>query len=565
MLRHRLLSCVRQSLGLICMGLAAVPALAGVPAPDIVPTCPAPQVLSPLQVVGGVTSTNRTQVAWSGREYAVAWAETGAVKLRRYFADGTPAAPAVTLYAGQIYAAAPVALVWNGTGYAAAWSGYATSSYQIFFQLFSALGTPQGSPLQISSVGSPSSSSALNVTLAWSGSGYAAVWDDGRTSGTTGQDIYATLLDSSGAIAGGGTLHDIAICKAEDDQFCPSVVWSSGAGCYQVAWEDYRSGSRFEIWVAQLRTTGSVVSPLGIVSGAGSSFFPVLASNGSGAGLVWYDSRDGNIEVYFTRLAINGAKIGGDVRLTSDANASYMPRVVWTGAEYGVVWYDGRTSTSEIWFQRVSAAGAAVGANLQVTTTGGAETPEIAFAGFGYLITANWPNATNFVQAWGCAADTTPPTCPMDLLAYNVSGTSATVGWIPSVEDATDVAYYEVYRNAALVARTSDALYTDTSLSLGTTYNFYVRPVNAAQLVNGGCSSSIYVKTNATLLLMLDKSQDDAALTWNDASMNHYNVFRGTDPRVMQQIGNTAELRYTDPDVLNDAVLYFYTVDEPGQ
>jgi hypothetical protein len=47
--------------------------------------------------------------------------------------------------------------------------------------------------------------------------------------------------------------------------------------------------------------------------------------------------------------------------------------------------------------------------------------------------------------------------------------------------------------------------------------------------------------------------------------MNNYNVFRGTSPQVMQQIGSTSGQSFSDPNVLMDNNLYFYTVDEPGQ
>jgi hypothetical protein len=202
--------------------------------------------------------------------------------------------------------------------------------------------------------------------------------------------------------------------------------------------------------------------------------------------------------------------------------------------------------------------------NVQLTFTDELLYAGASFARYGFLVTGCHYSFSNFVQSVGCATDTTPPSCPMNLVAYNVTGTSATVAWIPSVEDATDVAYNEVYRNSGRIARTSDNHYADSGLGLNTTYNYYVRPVNAAQLVNGSCANSIYVKTNASLTLMVNKNSPDAALTWSDISLGNYNVFRGTSPQVMGQIGSTGGCQFDDANVLLDNNLYFYTVDEPA-
>ncbi len=86
--------------------------------------------------------------------------------------------------------------------------------------------------------------------------------------------------------------------------------------------------------------------------------------------------------------------------------------------------------------------------------------------------------------------------------------------------------------------------------------------------MSGGCgtANSVYVKTNATLTLIVNKQDPNAVLSWTDAQpLNSYNVFRGTSPQVMQQIGATSGTSFSDPNVLKDSVLYFYTVDDPGQ
>jgi hypothetical protein len=530
-----------------------------------VPLCESPQDIAPLQAAGGSAIYDRSDVVWNGKDYAVAWVD-GAdnhLHFRRFFADGTPAAAGL-IPSTLTSLAYPPSLVWNGSGYGVAWMAWSGSYYQIYFARLDANGALiGGSEVKASFVGSNGTFHCYGPSLAWSGAGYCVAWHDNRNGS---MDIFATLLNSDGTIANSGASHDLVLCKASNDQDYPSVAWSKGAGLYKVVWEDYRSVSHYEIWGASLTPSGAVIQDgSALVSGTADSYHPALCDMGNGLGLAWCDSRDNNTEIYFARLTASGAKLGDDVRLTSDGANSFNPRVVWTGAEYGVFWQDNRSGNYDLWFQRVSAAGAVIGSNTQVTATSEMRYPGAAFARYGYLATGTISGGANFVQAWGCGADSTPPSCPTNLLAYNVTGTSATISWGPSGDAETDIAYYQVYRNNIPVAKTSDTLYADSGLALNTTYNYMVQPVNAAQLQNYTCGSSLYLKTNATLTLTVNKSQPDAVLSWTDASMNNYNVFRGTSPQVMQQIGSTSGQSFSDKNALMDNNLYFYTVDEPGQ
>ncbi len=536
-------------------------------APAYWPTCNAPQPIALLQTLAGSSGGTRSNPVWNGQDFGVAYVDSGSNRLKfaRVYADGTPASAPVTLTV-RTTQNFPPSLVWNGSGYGVAWieTSAASTNYQTYFARLNPDGSMIGSELKVSFAGALETASAYNPALAWSGFGYAVVWEDFRNAATTGRDIYGTLLDGAGAIANGGASHDLVLCSASNLQADPAVAWSAGIGAFIAVWDDYRSGTKSELYDARLYPSGSVSSFGSLVSGTSNSYSPSVADTGNGLGLVWHDYRDGNWEIYFARLNAAGFKVGSDLRLTSDPAYSFYPRIVWTGGEFGVVWTDYRSGYYETWFQRVSQAGAAAGGNLQVTFSGDTENPDLAFGRYGFLLTGSYPGGPVLLQAWGCAADSTPPTCPQNLVAYNITGTTASIGWIPSVEDATDLAYYEVYRNSALQGRTSNSYYNDSGLNLSTTYNYYVRPVNAAQLVNGSCTNSLYVRTNATLTLTMNKSNPNAVLKWTDAGFNNYNLFRGTRPQVMSRTGSTPALTAQDPNALNDSVSYFYSVDNPG-
>ncbi len=546
----------------------ALAAASGAPEmPEVFPTCPSPQPIAPPQSVAGSSTYYRSNPVWNGREFGVAYSGTdNRLHFVRVYADGTVAAPPLTLTSRGTYY--PPSLVWNGSGYGVAWmeTSAASVNYQIYFARLNPDGSMIGSELKVSVAGALETASAYSPALAWSGAGYAVVWTDYRNGATTGYDIYATLLDSAGAIAGGGALHDQVVSTATNNQYSPTLAWSAGAGLYVAIWQDLRSNTKYELYESYITPAGTVGGNTSAVSGASNSYAPAVADTGNGLGLVWYDYRDANYEIYFARLNANGSKVGADLRLTNDTANSYYPRIVWTGGEFGVVWYDYRSGI-ETWFQRVSQAGAAVGGNTQVTFSGDTEIPDLAFGSKGYLLTGIYNGGPGpvLLQAWGCAADSTPPSCPGNFLAYNITGTTASVSWSPSSDYESDLAYYQVYRNNTLVGKTSSEYFNDSGLPLSSTNNYMIQPVNAWQLQNTACTGSLYVKTNSSLTLTMNKATTrDAGLNWTDAGFNNYNLFRGNRPQVMSQIGATPNLSSTDPNALTSPISYFYSVDNPG-
>jgi hypothetical protein len=537
----------------------------GAHVPEYVPYCSAPQMTAPLQAAGGERIALDGPVVWNGRDYAMAWVDhaDNHVHFRRFFADGTPASAVMSPSSLWAVYNDFVGLVWNGSGYGLVWAALSPDlHYQVYLARLDVGGNLVGSELKASFVGVTETADCSTPALAWSGAGYLLAWRD-RRYGT--DDLFATLVNADGTIANGGASHDLLLCGAANDQMAPRLAWSSGANVYKAVWMDKRNGVQWNTWGATVSPAGAITPDAGaLVSTGSNSYVGSLADNGNGLGMVWSDDRDGNREIYFARLSASGAKLGSDLRLTNDGAASVAAYVVWTGAEYAVFWMDNRSGNNDTWFQRVSAAGLAVGTNTQVTVTSDMEYPLAAFARYGFLVGGNADSQANFVQAWGCASDVTPPTCPGGFVAYNITGTTATLGWLPSGDPETDVAYYLVYRDAVPIAKTSDTYYADSGLSVGTTYAYSVEPVNAAQLQNYSCQTVFYVKSNATLALMLNKTDTLAHLTWGDISLGTYNVFRGTSPQVMQQVGSTSACEFDDSDVLHDNVLYFYSVDEPG-
>jgi len=165
----------------------------------------------------------------------------------------------------------------------------------------------------------------------------------------------------------------------------PSLVFNQSG--YGVSWHDNRDGNR-EIYFARLGVDGTKIgSEQRITESAGLSQDPSLAYTGSEYGLSWMDAGDiASLEIYFARIGPGGAQIGSNQRITVDSPAnSLFPSLAFTGSEYGIAWIDERDTNKELYFARVSGEGVKIGADVRITEDP-AETwnPSLVFIGSEY-------------------------------------------------------------------------------------------------------------------------------------------------------------------------------------
>jgi hypothetical protein len=125
---------------------------------------------------------------------------------------------------------------------------------------------------------------------------------------------------------------------------------------YVSAWEDSRSGSD-EIYMSLLKSDGTIYGG-GLVEepGTGSANWPHMAWTGSAIAIVYYQFRSGKPQIFMTFLDQNGARLGGgaDAQISNTTEWSRYPDVIWTGAEFGVLWIDARDGQPELYFNRAT-------------------------------------------------------------------------------------------------------------------------------------------------------------------------------------------------------------------
>lgn len=266
------------------------------------------------------------------------------------------------------------ALVWTGLDYGVAWTDFRNGQGEIYFRKVSPSGQLLGTETRITN--DPASSRGARI--AWSGSEFGLVWKDERD----GQpQVYFSHLTSSGAKIGG----DVRITNGTGSSLEPQIIWY-GSG-YAVSYWAIR-GTAAGIYFMRLGAAGAPIGDeirANESVGPGGSERPELSWNGTQFGLVWYDQFPSNA-LYFARLDRFGSKIGSDTQVSGAVQNSVRPSLTWAGNEYGVCWDTSPAGQNhQLYFTRFDASGQQLGSNLQVTNSiGGASSAQLRWNGQEY-------------------------------------------------------------------------------------------------------------------------------------------------------------------------------------
>jgi hypothetical protein len=194
------------------------------------------------------------------------------------------------------------------------------------------------------------------------GSGGAIIawqsWND-----TTEWDIYAQRID-----ADGDTLwapNGVAVCVDTCQQGEPELV-TDGAGGAIIVWKDRRNGNENEIWGQRIDADGDVLwwsQGVAICTTANNYIAPIqIINDGSGGAIVaWGDEESGSdVDIRAQRIDGNGNIFWPENGLgvcTAPWTQAY-PEMVTDGDGGAIIaWMDGRSSTVDIYSQRVTALG----------------------------------------------------------------------------------------------------------------------------------------------------------------------------------------------------------------
>jgi hypothetical protein len=190
------------------------------------------------------------------------------------------------------------------------------------------------------------------------GSGIHVVWVDERDGNT---EIYYEKLDSDGNTL----IDDLRLTNDVADSTLPEIGVDL-SNDLQVVWIDGRDGNS-EVYYKKLDNDGNVlVDDIRLTDDEGVSWFPKIAVDGSGIHVVWIDDRDGNSEVYYTKLDLDGDVVVDDKRITNDVGDSSYPSVFVDG-DVHIAWLDTRDGNSEIYYKKLDNNGNDLTSDLRVS------------------------------------------------------------------------------------------------------------------------------------------------------------------------------------------------------
>ncbi|MBI1799671.1 MAG: T9SS type A sorting domain-containing protein [Candidatus Eisenbacteria bacterium] len=229
--------------------------------------------------------------------------------------------------------------------------------YDIYAQRVSAAGEPLWATSRLLVCGAPGDQDVPRIIS--DGAGGAVIsWYDGRNSSTA--DIYAQRVNAAGVRQ--WTVGGVALCTAPNDQFNETME-SDGAGGAIVAWEDDRSGTT-HIYAQRVNATGApqwTADGVALCTAANGQSGPTIASDDAGGAIVtWNDGRNADTDIYAQRVNAAGVPqwpVDG-VPLSTAAGNQDGPAIVSDGAGGSIVtWYDLRGADWDIYAQRVNATG----------------------------------------------------------------------------------------------------------------------------------------------------------------------------------------------------------------
>lgn len=190
------------------------------------------------------------------------------------------------------------------------------------------------------------------------------------------------------------------------------------------------------------------------------------------------------------------------------------------------------------------------------------------YSGYVYTITArdaanNGSNISSQLVA-STAQDITPPSVPDNIRETAQTITSVTLAWDASTDDV-GVAGYHVYRNGSLVGTIGGTTFTDTGLSVSSSYTYTVNAYDASS--NASSQSAPFsasssndttpptIPANVHTTSLLDTS---IALAWDtstdDVAVSGYKIYRDGS-----LVGTASGTTFTDTG-LSPVTHYDYTV-----
>jgi hypothetical protein len=349
--------------------------------------------------------------------------------------------------------------------------------------------------------------------------GAILTWSDQR-SGYYNTDIYAQRVNANGVAQ--WVTAGVPICTASGNQFVSTIV-SDGAGGAIITWRDERNGS-YDIYAQQINASGFVQwASDGVAVSVASHYRSPITSVSDGMGgviITWLDSRSSSYDIYAQRINASGvAQWTIDGVPISIANRNQLsPTMINDGSGGAIItWMDSRNSSGlhifDIYAQRINASGVAQWATDGVpicTDSGGQQDPTIVSDGAGGAIITWWDSRGGH----------------SDIYAQRIDG-SGVAQWTTDGAPISMASRSQLYPTLVSDGAGGAVITWEDSRS-GTNWDIYAQRINAsgaAQWASDGVPISTASGGQYSPTLVSDGA-GGAIITWVDLrSGNYYDIY----------------------------------------
>jgi hypothetical protein len=212
---------------------------------------------------------------------------------------------------------------------------------------------------------------------------YMVAWTDIGLA--TQEDIQAQRVRSDHTLLG----ELIVVSAGRKGQEAPSLAHNTTRNEYLVIWQDYRSGSDYDIYSRRVSASGERIGQEVAIHTAGSiNGRPAAAFNPHDEQylVAWQliPTQTSGYDIYARLIGGDGSPSGAAFLISRDTNTigEGVPEVAYNphANEYLILWHAFTDGLWRIWGQRVSAAGQLLGRNFQVSSSpGDAQAPQLSY------------------------------------------------------------------------------------------------------------------------------------------------------------------------------------------
>lgn len=287
---------------------------------------------------------------WNGSEYALVWQDrrdgVWEIYFNRLTADGEKLAPDYRLTHVPAWSIYPV-LGWSGEEYVVAWQDWrhqlaAPDNFEIYMTFLDREGFEIGDDIRLTN--EPAASE--NPAIAFGPDEIGVAFVDGRSGS---QQIYFLITDRFGT----RTMPPVRLSRGNRPARNPTVVHEDDA--FLVAWQQEGPDGGFDILGARVprEPPGPIEGPIEIAVGTSWSRAPVMLSNGDELVFSFSDDRSGTYDLYTALLDTRLGRVGEDVRVTHGPADSVFGGLARGATSIGVLFEDQRDGNWEVYFTRL--------------------------------------------------------------------------------------------------------------------------------------------------------------------------------------------------------------------